>query len=125
MGIVDEHVVYGVAVLADFHGFHQEAVAHQPLFVVISEEHFLAVAQVDCAVGTECLVGHVGVYAVVENHAILQDFNHGCAFVVCRSHHHLLRGCEVHVDCACEEVAACAEHKFGRDKRVLGGSVRG
>ncbi len=120
---MNEHVVDSPPVFTYFNGTHQESVAHQTLVVVFPEEHFFAVAQMYRAFGADLAVGYEVMDAVVENHAVLEDFDHRCAFVAGGGHHHFLRCGEFYVDCACEEVAACAEHEFCRDEGVFSSAV--
>lgn len=75
VGVMDEHVVDGVAVLADFHSFEEETVAHEAHFLILAEEHLLAVDEVDGAFCTVFLVGDEVVDAVVEDDAVLEDFH--------------------------------------------------
>lgn len=110
VGIVYEHVVDGVAIFADCHCFEAEAVLHQAAVVVLAEEHFFAVAEVDCAVGAHFFVGDGVVDTVVEDHAVLEDFAHSRAVVFGGGYHHFLAGGEFYVDGAGEESAARAEH---------------
>ena len=107
---VHEHVVDGVAVLSDCHGFEVEAVAYKPFCVILSEQHLLSVAQMDCALFTHLFVGEPCVDALVEYHTVLRHFHNGCAFVASRCHHNLLRGVERDVEATGEELATGAKH---------------
>ncbi len=123
MGVMYQHVVDGVAVLADFDRLEQEAVGHDALLVLLAEEHLLSVAQVDGAVGAELLVGDCRMDAVVVDHAVLENLDHRGAFVAGAGEHDLTGCGQVHVDGAGEEVAPGSEHQFGGDEGVFGGAV--
>lgn len=75
VGVMDEHVVDGVAVLADLYCLEEEAVAHEAHFLVLAEEHLLTVDEVDGALCTVFLVGDEVVDTVVEDDAVLEDFH--------------------------------------------------
>ena len=59
MGVVHEHVVDRISVFADCHGLEAEAVLHEALGIVLSEEHLLAVAEKDGVLGAVFLVGEI------------------------------------------------------------------
>ena len=80
-------------------------------------------AQVYGAIGAEFAVGDGIMYAVVEDHAVLQYLGYGCTLVACGGHKHFLRCGEFYVDRTAEEVATRAEDEFGRDEGVFGSAV--
>ena len=95
-----------------------------PFFVVGAEEHFLSVAQRHRAFGARGLVGcEVGVGLIVENHAVLQRFDHRHARMSGRGDHALLREGDLHVDRAGEERALGADDQFAGVERLLDRSV--
>lgn len=124
VGVVDEDVIEGIAVLSDGDSLEQEAVADESALEVFAEEHFLAVAQVDGALGTVFLVGDEVVDAVIENDAVLKHFDDRRTVVACGLDHDFTRGLELDVDGAGKEVAACAKDELGRDEGVFGRTVR-
>ena len=123
VSVVYEHVVDGVAVFAEGYSLQSEAVLHNTLVHLSTEEHFLAVHQVNGALGASGAVGDIVVDAVVEDYAVLQNLHHRAAFVLGSSYHHFLRDFQLHIDAAGKECAAGAKHEFSRDKRILGGAV--
>ena len=125
VGVVDEDVVDGIAVLAQGDGLEAEAVLHEAFLHVAAEEHLLALAQADDVVVALILVGEVGVDAVVEDDAVLEYLDHGGSLMLGGGHHDVLGVLEEDVDAACEEGAACAEDELGGDEGVLGGAVGG
>ena len=124
VGVVYKHVVDGVAVLADCHGFEEEAVAYEALVLVFAEYHLFAVAQQYCAVGAYLAVGDGVVDSVVEDHAVLEDLDYGSAFMAGGSGEDVLRCGQLDINAAGEEVAACAEHQLCRNEGVFHSSVR-
>ena len=74
--IVDEHIVEGVAALAHGNGLESEAVLHNALVHLFAKEHLLAMDEVDGAVGACVAVSHIVVNAVVEDHAVLENFDY-------------------------------------------------
>ena len=70
VGVVHEHIVDGVAVLAQGHGLEAETVLHDALVHFLAEEHLLPMYEVDCTVGTGLASGDVVVDTVVEDHGI-------------------------------------------------------
>ena len=125
VGVVDEDVVHGVAVLSDGDGFEEEAVLDEAFVHVFAEEHLLAVAEVDGLVGADAAVGDGVVDAVVEDDAVLEDFDDRCTFVAGCGGHDLDGGGQLDVNAAAEEVAACAEYEFGGDEGIFNCSVGG
>ena len=58
VGIVDEYIVDGVAILADLHHLQAEALLHQSELVVLTEHELLTVAHVDGVLLTTLVVVH-------------------------------------------------------------------
>ena len=123
VGIVNEHIVHCIALLADLYGFEQETVLYETILLVLAEEHLLAVHEFDHTLGAMLAVSDVVVYAVVPDHTVAEHFHHRCAGMLLGGGEHLLAGLKLYVDGAGKEVAACAKYELGRDKRVLGGAV--
>ena len=123
MRIVDKHIVHRVAILADLHGFEEETVAHETQFLILAEEHLLAVDEVDGAFSAVFLIGDEVVDTVVEDDAVLEDFYHGSTLVACGCNEDFLRNLELYIDAAGKEVAARAEYEFSGDEGILGSSV--
>ena len=115
---MNEDIVECPAVFADGHSLEQEAVADEAAVHILAEEHLLAVAQMDCAVGADLAVGDGVMDAVVEDDAVLKHLNDRSSVVTCGSLHHLAARFELYVDCAGEEVTAGTEHELGGDKRL-------
>lgn len=123
VGVMHEHIVNGVAILADSDGLETEAILHETLGVVLAEEHLLAVAQMDGVVLAELLVGHVGMDTVVEDDAVLHYLHHTGTLVAGRSLKHFEIGVERDIETAGEEVAPRAEAELGGDEGVFGRAV--
>ena len=68
-------------------------------------------------------VGDVVVNAIVENHAVLQNFHHRAALVARCGNHTFLRYFHLHVNATGKECAPCAKHQLGRYERVFCGAV--
>ena len=51
MGVMHEHIVDRVSILAYPDCIDVEAVAHQTFLIILSEEHLLAVMESDCPFG--------------------------------------------------------------------------
>ena len=124
VGVVRQHIVQRVAVLADGHDLELHVLEDDSLLHVGPEQHFPAVAQRDRTFGARSLVGgECSVGLVVENHAVLQYFDHRHAFVHRSGHHALLRKLHLHVDRAGEERAFGADHQFAGVERLFDRAV--
>ena len=74
----------------------------------------------DDAAFRACLsVGNPVVGAVVEYHAVDEALDHASALVLRGLYHTVHGGRHIHIQSAGEELTACTEHQFGRDKRTL------
>ncbi len=78
VGVVNEHVINGVSVLA--------------------EEHLLAMHEVDGAFGTVFTVGDEVVYAVVPYHAVAEHLDYRCALVLLGCCEDFLVDLKLHID---------------------------
>ena len=124
VGVVRQHIVERVAVLANGHHLELHVLEDETLFVVGAEEHLLAVAQRDRTLGARGLVGRKGgMGLVVEDHAVLQYFHDRHAAVQRGGHHALLGEVDLHVDRAGEEGALGADDQLAGVERLLDGAV--
>ena len=98
VGIVNEHVINGVSVLADLDSFEQESVAHQTFVLLLAEEHLLVMHEVDGAFGTVFTVGDEVVYAVVPYHAVAEHLDYRCALVLLGCCEDFLVDLKLHID---------------------------
>ena len=98
VGIVNEHIVHGVAVFAYFHRFQKEAVADKTVVSVGAENHFLAMTQKNGVVGADFTGGDVVVDAVVENHTVLQNLHYGGSAMARSCNHNLAAGVKLDID---------------------------
>ena len=64
----------------------------------------------------DSFIGNFVVDAVVEDHAVLQYFNHRCSFVFCRGCQQVGQVVQIHVNGPSEKCAACSEAKLCRIK---------
>ena len=120
---MDEHIVDGVAILADGYGLEAETVLNQTAVHILAENHLLAMHEVDGAVGAMLTVGDIVVDSVVENHAVLQNLNHRAALVLGSCHHHLLADVQFHVQAAGKEGATGAKRQLSGHEGVLGRAI--
>ena len=124
VSIVGKHVVDGISVFADCHGFEPESVLHDTFVAVGAENHLFAVTQVDGVVGTVLFSRHIAVDALVEDYAVLEQFDNRSAVVASCGYHNFLADFEFNVEAAGEECSASAEHQFRGNERVFGSAVR-
>ena len=89
VSIVNEYVVDGVAVLADFYHFQAEALLDESELVVLTEDELLAVLDVDGVLLTAFLVIDGLVAAVVEDDAVLQYLRDAGTLMLVSSLQHL------------------------------------
>ena len=82
LGIVNEDVVYGDAVLANLHYLQTKAFLNETILVVLAEHQRLAVFHVYGVLGTAGLVIDAVVSAMVEDNAVLHDFTNRSTLVV-------------------------------------------
>ena len=87
--------------------------------LVLTENHLLAMHEMNGAVRTILAVGDVVVDTVVENHTVLQNLNYCAALVLCSGNHHLLADVKRHIQTAGKESAARAKGQLGGNERVL------
>ncbi len=78
--VVDEQIALGDAV-AELHDFEVEAVQADALVAVLAEDQRLAVFELDDVLAAGVFFGEIDPGAVVEDVAVLQDFDVGRAFV--------------------------------------------
>ena len=119
VSVVNEHVIDGVSVFADFNSFEEETVLNETFVFVFTKDHFLTVNEVDCAVGTVFAVGDEVVDTVVPDNAVGEDFNHRCTFVLLSGGKYFLVNLKLDINRAGKEVAAGTKHEFGGDERGL------
>ena len=123
MGIVHQHVVYGVAVLAYLHHLESESLLHQSVSVVFAEDQLLAVAHIYGVLQALSRVVHRLVRAIVEYHAVLQHFHHRRSLVGIGSLESLHGVLAVGSHRAGEEMSARSEAEFCRTERVLHSAI--
>ena len=82
MGIVNEDVVDGDAVLANLHHFQSEALLHESVLVVLAEDERLAMTNVDGVACPSLLFIYGVVGTVVEDYAVLKYLAHGGSVVL-------------------------------------------
>ena len=124
MGVVRQHVVERVAVLADGHHLQLHVLEDEALLAVRTEEHLLAMAQRDGACGARGLVGgEVGMGLVVEDDAVLHHLDDRHALVLRGGDHALLRELHLHVNRTGEEGSLGADNQLTGVKGLLDGAV--
>ena len=124
VGVVREHVVDGISVLADGYDLQAHVLEYETLALVGTEEHLLTVAQRDGALGARSLVTcKVGVGLVVEDDAVDQSLYDGHTFVFGRSNKAILRQRDLHVDGAGEEGSLGAYDQLARVEGLLDRAV--
>ena len=124
MGVVDKNILFRDAVLAELHHFQPEAFLHQSVFVVLAEEHGLAMSQIDGVFGAVFFLGNGIMRAVIEDDAVLENLADAGSFVVVGGFQDFhCSGC-IRGNGACKEVAACTEAEFRRMERVFYRTVR-
>ena len=124
MGIVDEYVVEGEAVLANLHHLQAEALLHQAKLVVLAEHQFLAVAYIDSVLLAAFVVVDDVVAVVVEDDAVLQHLRDAGPLVLVGSLQHLDRSLGVGGHATGKEVAAGAKAQLSRAERIFDCAVR-
>ena len=125
MSVVNKDVLFRNTVFTEFHHFQSETFLHQSVFVVLAEEHGLAVFQIDGVLGAVFFLGNGVVRTVIEDNAVLENFADTCAFMVVGGFQNLYcSGC-IRGYGTCKEVTACAEAEFCRLERVFYRTVRG
>ncbi len=98
MCVVHKHIVDSVAVFTKFDGFQIESITHKSAVHLLAEKHFLAMAQMDSAVGSIFSVSDMIVDAVVEYHTVLKQLYDRCTTVASGGNHYLLRRGKLHID---------------------------
>jgi hypothetical protein len=86
---------------------------------VFAEDHLLAVAKDDRAVGACLTVGNTCMGTVVEDHAVDKALDDASTLVLVSSYHTIDGGRHVYIQGASKEGAACSEYKFSRDEWTL------
>ncbi len=123
VGIVDENVVEGVAVLANLHDLQAEALLHEAELVVLAEDELLAVADIDGILLAAFLVIDAVVGAVVEDDAVLQDLADAGSLVVVGGLQHLDGTGGIGGHSAGEEMAAGAEAELSGAEGIFDGAI--
>ena len=82
VGIVDEYIVDGVAILADLHHLQAKALLHESELIVLAEDELLTMTDVDGVLLTTLVVVDDVVAVVVEDDAVLQNLCDASALVL-------------------------------------------
>ena len=123
VGIVDEYIVDGVAILADLHHLQAKALLHESELIVLAEDELLTMTDVDGILLTTLVVVDDVVAVVVEDDAVLQNLRHRSALVLIGSLQYLDRSLGIGSDATGEEVSTGTETEFSRTEGVLDRTV--
>ena len=80
--------------------------------------------QIDSVLGTSFFGGYRSMSAIVEDHAVLQNFYNRGAFVISSSFQYLYRSGTVYCNTTCKEMSTGTKSKFCRMEWIFYGTVR-
>ena len=123
VGIVNEYVVDGVAVLANLDNLQAEALLYETELVVLTKDELLAVLDIDSILLTALLIIYGLVAAIVEDDAVLQYLGYAGTLVLVGSLQYLNSSLCISSYTTCKEVSTGTEAEFGRAEGILNGSV--
>ena len=123
VGIVDEYIVDGVAILADLHHLQAKALLHESELIVLAEDELLTMTDVDGILLTTLVVVDDVVAVVVEDDAVLQNLRHRSALVLIGSLQYLDRSLGISCHATGEEVSTGTEAELSRTEGVLDRTV--
>ena len=99
---------------------HYVRVVERQTFVLVrTEDHLLAVAEDDAALGAGLTVGNPVVCAVVEDNAVNQALNDRCTLMLLCLNEAVNGRRHIDIQRAGEERAAGTQYQFGGDERTL------
>ena len=109
MGIMNEDIIQGIAVLSDLDDFQSETLLDQSELIVLSKDELLSMFHIDGVLLTTFLIINTLMRSVIEDHAVLQDLTDGSTLMLVGSLQNLDSSGRVRGDGTGEEMSTCAK----------------
>ena len=123
MGIVYQHVVKRIAVLANLDNLQAKALLNQSELIVLAEDEFLAMTYIDGILLAALLIIYGLVGTVVEDDAVLQNLADSSTLVGIGSLQNLDGSRSIGGYGTGEEMATCAKAQFSRTEGILDSAI--
>ena len=123
VGVMNEDVIQGVAILTDFHDLESEALLDKAKLVVLTEDEGLAMADIDGIPRARFLIINNIVRTIIKDNAVLKNLADAGPFVGMGGLQHLNGAWGIGSHGAGEEVTAGTKAEFSGAERILDGAV--